>query len=102
MHSSQHAGDKLVDTIALLHKRDQRRDPALVVGSRQEMREDQLLERIDLILQGHEFRDGLITKSHSVSIYPTQSLNLLDIPLIWIIDRLQTDILLVFKESYDH
>lgn len=77
MHSSQHTGDELVDTIALLHERDQRRDPALIVGSRQEVREDQLLERINLVLQGHEFGDSLITKSCSVRVHPIQSLNLL-------------------------
>lgn len=99
MHSSQHAGDELVDTIAFLHQRDQRRDPTLIVGSRQEMREDQLLERIDLILQGHEFGDGLITKSYLVSVYPVFE-PALNIPLIWIIDRFQTDVLLVLKKSY--
>lgn len=99
MHSSQHAGDELVDTIALLHKRDQCRDPALIVDSRQEMREDQLLERIDLVLQGHEFGDGFITKSYLVSVHPIFGFAL-NIPFIWIIDRFQTDVLLVLKKSY--
>lgn len=61
MHSAQHARDELVNPIAFLHEWDQRRDPALIVGSRLEVREDQLLERIDLILQAHEIGDRLIT-----------------------------------------
>ena len=61
MHSPQHAGNELVDTITLLHERDQGRDPAFVIGSREEMREDQLLERINLVLKVREIVDGLIT-----------------------------------------
>ena len=61
MHSPQHAGNELVDAIALLHEGDQRRNPALIIGSREEMREDQLLERINLVLKVREVVDGLIT-----------------------------------------
>lgn len=61
VHSSQHAGNELVDTIALLHERDKRRDPALIIDSRQEVRENQLLERINLVLKVREIMDSLIT-----------------------------------------
>lgn len=46
------------------------------------MRENQLLERIDLILQVHEIVNRLIT-------------------LVRIVDRLQTDILLVLEQTVE-
>lgn len=61
MHCSQHACNELVDTIALLHERYQRRNSALIVSTRLEMREDQLLETINLVLQGHEVGNRLVS-----------------------------------------
>jgi len=37
MHGSKHACDKLVDSIAFLYKRHQRRDSAFVVGTTSEV-----------------------------------------------------------------
>lgn len=82
MHSPQHTSNKLVNPITLLYKRYQRRNPTLVVRPGQEMRENQLLERIDLILQVHEIVNRLIT-------------------LVRIIDRFQTDILLVLEQAVE-
>jgi hypothetical protein len=50
MHSSQHAGNKLIYTIALLDQRNERSNSAFVVRAASEVREDELLEGIDLIL----------------------------------------------------
>ena len=61
VHGSQHACDELVDSIAFRDERNERRDTALVVRSGLEVREDELLEGIDLVLQGHEVGDCLIT-----------------------------------------
>ena len=69
MHGSQHTGDELVDTITLLHKGDQRRDPTFIVCAGLEVREDELLEGIDLILQGHKIGDGLVAARMSTSFY---------------------------------
>lgn len=44
MHSSEHAGDKLVDTVALLYKRNQRRYSTFVVCPALKMRKYELLE----------------------------------------------------------
>ena len=69
VHGAQHAGGKLVDGIALLHQRDQRRDPALVVRRWAEVGKDQLLELIDLVLKVHQVCNGLIsTSSESVAV----------------------------------
>lgn len=46
------------------------------------MGEDELLEGINLILQGHKIRDGLVA-------------------LIWIVDRLKTYVLLVLESACD-
>jgi hypothetical protein len=80
MHSAQHTSDEFVNAIALLHQRDQRSDAALVVCAASEVRENKLLEGIDLILQGHQVRNGLVT-------------------LIWVIDGLETDVLFIFERS---
>lgn len=82
MHSPQHTSNKFVNTITLLHKRHQRRNPTLIIRPGQEMRKYQLLERIDLVLQVHEIVNRLIT-------------------LVRIIDRLQTDIFLVFEQTVE-
>lgn len=60
VHGSQHAGDELVDAITLLHKWHQCRDPTFIVRAGHEVREDELLEGIDLILQSHQIGDGLV------------------------------------------
>ena len=60
MHCSQHASDEFVNTIAFLYQRDQCRDSAFVVCSTSKMRENELLEGIDLILECHEIGDGFI------------------------------------------
>lgn len=60
VHGSQHARNELVDAIALRDQRHQGTDPALVVGTTAEVRKDELLEAVDLVLQGHEIGDGLV------------------------------------------
>lgn len=80
MHSTQHASNEFVDAIAFLDQRDQRGYPALVVCAASEVGEDELLERIDLVLQRHEIGDGLVA-------------------FVGIIDGLQADVFLVLKSS---
>jgi hypothetical protein len=80
VHCAQHAGNELVDTIALLNQGHQRRNPAFIVRAASEVRENELLEGIDLILQRHQVRNGLVA-------------------LVRVIDRLKTDVLLVFEGS---
>jgi len=80
MHSSQHASDELVDAVALLHEGNQCSDSAFIVGAASEVRKDELLERVDLILQRHQVRNRLVS-------------------LVGIVDRLETDILLIFESS---
>jgi hypothetical protein len=60
MHCSKHACDEFVYAVGLLYKRDESSNSALVICSIAEMRKHQLLERLDLVLQGHEIRNGLI------------------------------------------
>jgi hypothetical protein len=97
MHCAQHASNKLVDTIALLHKRYQRGDSALIVSTRLEMREDQLLETINLILQSHKVGNSLVSIPSSVVNQPRNQNP--RIPLIRIIDRLQADVFLVLEQA---
>lgn len=54
VHSTQHAGDELVDAITLLNQWRQGRYPALVVVAATKVRKDELLERVNLILQRHQ------------------------------------------------
>jgi hypothetical protein len=63
VHRPQHTCDELVDAIAFLHKRNQCRDSAFIVGAASEMGKDELLESIDLILKRHEIRYRLVTMS---------------------------------------
>lgn len=67
MHSSQHASDEPVDSVAFLDEWDEGRDSALVVGGSSEVSEGELLERVDLILKSHEVGDGLVSKERVVS-----------------------------------
>lgn len=75
MHCSQHARNELVNSITLLHQRYQRRDSALIVSARLEMRENELLKRIDLVLQSHKIGNGLISTSTLAfpSVYNTEN-----------------------------
>ena len=61
MHCSQHASDKLVDTITLLHQGNQRRNSAFIVGTASEVGKDELLEGIDLVLKSHKVCDRLVS-----------------------------------------
>ena len=69
MHCSQHASNELVDSIALLDQGHQCRDTAFIVSAGLEMREDQLLESINLVLQGHEIGNSLVAVTLSAP-YP--------------------------------
>lgn len=80
MHGAQHAGDELVNAVTLLHQWYKGRNPALVVAHISEMRENQFLKLLDLILQSHEVCDGLVT-------------------FVRVIDRLQADVLLVLEST---
>lgn len=99
MHSPQHAGDKFVDTIALLHQRNQRGNSTLVISTRQEVREDQLLECVDLILQGHEIANCLVADGCQRETGRDSKEGILGLPFIRIIDGLQTDIFLILKQT---
>lgn len=67
MHRSQHAGDEFIYAIAFLHQWHQRRYPTFIIRSRSEMREDKFLERVDLVLEGHEIGDCLVAAALSGS-----------------------------------
>lgn len=82
MHGSKHAGDELVDTVTLLNERYQGGNSTLVVPHVAEVREDELLELLDLILQHHEVADGLVT-------------------LVGVVDGLQAQVLLVLKGTVE-
>lgn len=82
MHGSEHAGDKLVDAVALLHKRYQGRNTALIVADVSEMGEDQFLKLFNLVLQDHEIGDGLVA-------------------FIRIVDCFQAEVLFVFKRAVE-
>lgn len=97
MHSPQHAGDELVDAVALLHQRDQGGDATFVVGAGLEMREDQLLEGIDLILQCHEICNCLIPRRLSAMHMNLDCIS--DVPFIGVIGCLQTDVLFIFEQA---
>lgn len=61
------------------------------------MRENELLEPIDLVLQSHKVGNGLITTSTS-ALFPVHNPDKYP-PLIRIIDRLQADVFLVLEQS---
>lgn len=82
MHGTQHAGNELVDSIALQDEGNQSRNTTLVVGAAAEVREYELLEGIDLVLQRHEIRDGLVS-------------------LVGVIDGLETDVLLILERAVE-
>lgn len=62
VHRPEHAGDEFVDAMRLLNQRHQGRDATFVVRTRTEMGKDEFLERVDLILKGHEVGDCLIAR----------------------------------------
>lgn len=60
MHCSEHTGDEPIDSITLMNEGHQRGNFALVVGPLAEVREYELLEGIDLILELHEVGNRLV------------------------------------------
>jgi hypothetical protein len=80
MHSTQHASDEFVDAITLLDQGNQRSNAAFVVCAAAEVRENKLLEGIDLILQSHQVGNGLVS-------------------LVRVVDRLETDVFLILERS---
>lgn len=98
MHGSQHASNELVDAVTLLDKGHQCRDTALIVGTGLEMREDQLLKSINLILQSHEIGDGLIAVNSLALRFPILR-SKSHSPFIRIIDCLQTNVFLVLEQA---
>lgn len=96
MHRPQHARDELVDTEALLHERHQRGDTALICGRASEVGEDELLERLDLVLERHKVGDGLV----SVVRIASRPI-MVDAPLVRVVDVLQTDVLLVLEQTVE-
>jgi hypothetical protein len=65
MHRPQHTRNESVDSVALLDERDEGGDSALVLSRSSEVSEDELLERVDLVLERHEVGDGLVSISHT-------------------------------------
>jgi hypothetical protein len=94
MHSPKHRCDEFVNSIALLHKRYEGRNSALICTTA-EMGEDKLLERVDSVLEYHKIGDSLIPEMISYNL--RYVLNYL--PFIGIVDRLQADVFLVLKET---
>lgn len=82
VHSTQHAGNELIDTVALLDQRHQGRDATLVVTGTSEVGEDELLELLNLILQDHEIGDGLVA-------------------FVGVVDGLETQVFLVLKGAVE-
>ena len=64
------------------------------------MRKDQLLKRLDLVLQLHEIRDCLVPDDVGVNDNRHYS-NGSCLPLIRIIDALQGDVFLVLEEAIE-
>jgi hypothetical protein len=62
VHSSHHTRDETVNTVAFLHQRNKSGDLALVVVAAPEVNKDEFLESLDLILEGHQVADSLISE----------------------------------------
>ena len=61
VHGPQHACDKLVYSITLLDQRNKGRDTTLVAADVPEMRKDEFLKLLNLVLQVHQVRDCLVS-----------------------------------------
>lgn len=82
MHGAQHACNKLVDAVAFLYQRNEGGDTALIVSNMTEMRKNQLLELLNLILERHQVGNRLVT-------------------LIGVVDSLQTEVLFVLERAVE-
>ncbi len=82
MHSTQHASDEFIDAITLLDQRHQSRDPALVIANIPEVRENQLLELFNLVLESHKVGNRLVA-------------------LVRIVNGLQADVFLVLERAVE-
>ena len=78
MHGSQHAGDKFVNSIALLDKGHKRSDATLVVSDVAKVRKDKFLELLNLVLQHHEVTNRLVALVRVVEGFKAQILLLLE------------------------
>jgi hypothetical protein len=98
VHGAQHAGDKLVDSVTLLDQGHQTRDLAFVVQPASKVSKNELLECLNLVLEIHEVGDGLV--SGPKSAYNCTHVASQCLPFVRVVDRLQTDVLLVLERSY--
>jgi hypothetical protein len=100
VHGAQHAGDELVDSVALLNQGYQTGDLALVVQPASKVSKNELLECLNLVLEVHEVGDGLVSRPELVYLY-THAEGQCS-PFVRVVDRLQTNVLLILECSYAH
>ena len=73
MHCTKHARDETVDTPAFLHERHESGYTALIASGLTEVGKDHPLERVNLVLEPHKIRYGLVT-DHIKSVQLTEDL----------------------------
>jgi len=71
MHGSHHTRDETVDTVAFLHQGNKSGDLALIVVATPEVNKDEFLESLDLILEGHQIADSLVSEVPNRSVTKT-------------------------------
>lgn len=81
-HGAHHGCDELVNAKTLLDEWDKSSDTAFVVVGSTEMRKDEFLERVNLILKSHEVRNRLVS-------------------LVGVVDSFEGDELLVLEETVE-
>lgn len=109
VHGAEHADDEAVDPVRLFHLRDERRDAALVVGRAAEVGKDELLERVDVVLQVHQVHDrleaveGLVPISKSACRPPEILMGGggMSSPFVRVVDTLEGDVLFVLKQAVE-
>lgn len=82
MQCAKHACDELVDAVTFVNKRDEGGDATFIVANIAEVRENELLELLNLILQYHEIGDGFVA-------------------FVRIIDGLQADVFFILKGAVE-
>ena len=102
MHGSHHTGDETVDTVAFLYQGNQSRDLTLVVVAAPEVNKDKFLESFNLILEGHQVADSLVSELSNQLMTKCNKQDGVDCsPFIGIVDILQTDVFLVLEQSVE-
>lgn len=106
VHGTQHADNESVDSVTLLDLRHEGRNSTLVVRRTAEMGKDELLERVNVVLEIHQVHDRFEAATTDSRAEVSWEGELREKagrgkPFVRIVDAAKRDVLFVFEEAVE-